>query len=496
MNLIHNFPFFSIILAMACGIVSSILSGKNAKRLTLVMLTAVAVMSAFLLGDLLQNGESYTFMMGHYPAPWGNEIRAGVLEALMALCFSVVMIFSLLGGMKHIFHDVEEAKLNLYFIMMDLLMSSLLALIYTNDLFTAYVFIEINTISACAIVMIKNTGRTIVAATRYLIMSLLGSGLFLIGITLIYDLTGHLLMSNIKESMASLHASGAYILPITVTIGLISTGMAIKSALFPFHSWLPDAHGSAVTSSSAILSGLVLKGYIILLIKIFYRVFGLDVILSDKVPNVLFVFGIAGIIFGSLNALKERDIKRMLAYSSVAQIGYIFMGIGYGNNEGMIAACIHILVHAVTKSMLFCAAGGLMEVSENSRDFSKLKGAGYRNKMAGAAFVVGALSMIGIPFFAGFISKLYFATGAFSRPHKMWFVLFALAVSTVLNALYYVPVIINLYTKNDEVSVEKSWKPNFSFVVAMVVFIALNFVIGLGSSSLVEAIRTGINTFG
>ena len=212
-------------------------------------------------------------MMGHYPAPWGNEIRAGVLEALMALCFSVVMIFSLLGGMKHIFHDVEEAKLNLYFIMMDLLMSSLLALIYTNDLFTAYVFIEINTISACAIVMIKNTGRTIVAATRYLIMSLLGSGLFLIGITLIYDLTGHLLMSNIKESMAALHASGAYILPITVTIGLISTGMAIKSALFPFHSWLPDAHGSAVTSSSAILSGLVLKGYIILLIKIFYRVF-------------------------------------------------------------------------------------------------------------------------------------------------------------------------------------------------------------------------------
>ena len=91
----------------------------------------------------------------------------------------------------------------------------------------------------------------------------------------------------------------------------------------------------------------------------------------------------------------------MLAYSSVAQIGYIYMGIGYGNNEGMIAACIHILVHAVTKSMLFCAAGGLMEVSENSRDFSKLKGAGYRNKLAGAAFVVGALSMIGIPFLQG-----------------------------------------------------------------------------------------------
>ena len=141
------------------------------------MLTAVAVMSAILLGDLLKSGESYTFMMGHYPAPWGNEIRAGALEAIMALCFSVVMLFSLLGGMKHILHEVEEAKLNLYFIMMDLLMSSLLALIYTNDLFTAYVFIEINTISACAIVMIKNTGKTIVAATRYLIMSLLGLSL-------------------------------------------------------------------------------------------------------------------------------------------------------------------------------------------------------------------------------------------------------------------------------------------------------------------------------
>lgn len=102
-----------------------------------------------------------------------------------------------------------------------------------------------------------------------------------------------------------------------------------------------------------------MKGYIILLIKIFYRVFGLEVILSNRVLNVLFVFGIAGMIIGSLNALKERDIKRMLAYSSVAQIGYIYMGIGYGDNEGMIAACIHILVHAVTKSMLFLAAGDL-----------------------------------------------------------------------------------------------------------------------------------------
>ena len=125
--------------------------------------------------------------MGHFPAPWGNEIRAGVLEGLTATVFGVVMLLSVAGGMDHTYEDVEGTKLNLFFIMIDMMLSSLLALIYTNDLFTAYVFVEINTIAGCGLIMIRQKGRSLSAAIRYMIMSQLGSGLFLIGLSLLYE---------------------------------------------------------------------------------------------------------------------------------------------------------------------------------------------------------------------------------------------------------------------------------------------------------------------
>ena len=337
MDFVQNFPFFSIFLSMFSGTVSSVLPAKAAKWVNTFVIGAVGCMSAVLLVYLMGKGASYTYMMGHFPAPWGNEIRAGVLEAGMALFFCVIMLLSMMGGRKKLLGEVEYSKHNLYYILTDLLLSSLLALVYTNDLFTAYVFVEINTISACGLIMIRQNGRTIEAAVRYMIMSLLGSGLLLVGISMLYDMTGHLLMSNIKESVGEIVAHGEYQVPLVVTIGLICVGLAIKSALFPFHSWLPDAYGYSTVSSAAMLSSLVSKGYIFLLIKIFYRVIGFDIIAGNKIINVLFVFGLMGMIFGSLSAIKENDIRRMISFSSVAQIGYIYMGFGLGTELGMVA---------------------------------------------------------------------------------------------------------------------------------------------------------------
>ena len=352
MDFVQNFPFFSIFLSMFSGTVSSVLPAKAAKWVNTFVIGAVGCMSAVLLVYLMGKGASYTYMMGHFPAPWGNEIRAGVLEAGMALFFCVIMLLSMMGGRKKLLGEVEYSKHNLYYILTDLLLSSLLALVYTNDLFTAYVFVEINTISACGLIMIRQNGRTIEAAVRYMIMSLLGSGLLLVGISMLYDMTGHLLMSNIKESVGEIVAHGEYQVPLVVTIGLICVGLAIKSALFPFHSWLPDAYGYSTVSSAAMLSSLVSKGYIFLLIKIFYRVIGFDIIAGNKIINVLFVFGLMGMIFGSLSAIKENDIRRMISFSSVAQIGYIYMGFGLGTELGMVASIFHILSHAATKSCL------------------------------------------------------------------------------------------------------------------------------------------------
>ncbi|MCR5398446.1 MAG: sodium:proton antiporter [Lachnospiraceae bacterium] len=496
MELIRNFPFFSIMIAMFSGPVCSVLPGKVARVVNACVIVIVGIMSAVLLGYLYVTGESFVYMMGHFPAPWGNEIRAGVLEAGMAMFFCIVMLLSVLGGIKKLFDEVVVSKHNLYYILVGLMLSSLLALVYTNDLFTAYVFVEINTISACGLIMIRENGRTIEAAVRYMIMSLIGSAMILLGICMIYDLTGHLLMSNIKESVAAMTAGGTYPEPLLCTIALMSVGLAIKCALFPFHSWLPDAYGYSTVSSAAILSSLVSKGYIFLLIKIIYRVIGFDVYKGSGVIDVMFIFGLAGMIFGSVSAIRESDVRRMIAYSSVAQIGYIFMGIGMGTQFGMVAAVFHILSHASTKSLLFISAIGLTDVSGGSRKFIELTGSGYRNRIAGLSFAIGALSMVGVPLFSGFISKLLFAEAAINLSGRMLPVFIVLGISTILNAIYFMKTVIRIYTPVDESPYPRAHMrqlPLYSMVLCA--FVILNVVLGVMSDPIIGLIGQGLTMF-
>ncbi len=496
MDMVCNIPFFSIMLAMFSGPVCSVLPGRIARAVNAVVITLIMGMSAVLLHVLNIRGESFVYMMGHFPAPWGNEIRAGVLEAGMAMFFCMVMLLSVLGGIKKLFDEVVESKHNLYYVLVGLMLSSLLALVYTNDLFTAYVFVEINTISACGLIMIRENGRTIEAAVRYMVMSLIGSAMILLGICMLYDITGHLLMSNIRESVIEMTSGGAYPEPLLFTIALMSVGLAIKCALFPFHAWLPDAYGYSTVSSAAILSSLVSKGYIFLLIKIIYRIIGFDIYGDSGVIDVLFIFGLAGMIFGSVSAIRENDVRRMIAYSSVAQIGYIFMGIGMGTQFGMVAAIFHMLSHASTKSLLFISAIGLTDVSDGSRKFEPLTGSAYRNRVAGVAFAVGALSMVGVPLFSGFVSKLLFAEAAVSLTGRMLPVLIVLGISTILNAIYFMKTVIRIYTpvENDRYPVV-SMKEVPLYSVVLVAFIVLNVLLGVMSDPIVELIRKGLDMF-
>lgn len=496
MDFVQNFPAISILLCLFAGIISSGLRGRAARYVNTALILIVAFLSACTLDYVVGTGEAFVYVMGKFPAPWGNEIRAGVLEAFMALFFSVIMLLSMWGGRKKLDDEIEGEKVFLYYVLIDLLLSSLLALVYTNDLFTAYVFVEINTIAACGLIMIRQNGRTIEAAARYMIMSLLGSGLLLMGICMLYDLTGHLLMSNISEQIAVISAAGQYRIPLLVTIALMSVGLAIKSALFPFHAWLPDAYGYSTVSSAAILSSLVSKGYIFLLIKIIYRVIGFDIFNNSRIIDVLFIFGLMGMIFGSLSAIKENDIRRMIAFSSVAQIGYIYMGIGMGTQAGMAASVFHILSHAATKSLLFIAAIGLTDVSGGSRKFIDLTGAAYRNKWAGAAFTVGSLSMVGVPLFSGFISKLLFAQAAVQNNAKMLPALIVLAISTILNAIYFMKTVIRIYTPVEETgSGSVAFKDMSLYALTLVCFIVLNVFLGVSSQPIVDLIGQGLAMF-
>ncbi len=215
--------------------------------------------------------------------------------------------------------------------------------------------------------------------------------------------------------------------------------------------------------------------------------------------NILYVFGICGMIMGSLHAIGETDTRRMIAYSSVAQIGYIYMGIGLGTTAGMVAAVFHIFAHSATKALLFISAVGLYKVSGDRKDFVSLRGAAFRNPLAGVGFGIGALSMVGFPMLSGFISKLLFATSALDSQDKMLPTLFVLALSTLLNAVYFLRLMITLYSRRrpeDKPLPEYTKAGNFwGLKFSIVCFIILNLVLGMYSQPIVQAITDGLAMF-
>ncbi len=495
MSFICNFPAFVILLSLLCsGLTFAIKNKTPARLLSMVLLGLCLCMNIVCLFYCIENGD-FVYRMGHYSAPWGNEIRAGVWECLIAGVFNLILILTVNGGFTELERQIDAKKISYYFVMINLVNAALCALVYTNDIFTAYVFVEICTIASTSLLMIRNNGRTILASTRYMIFSLLGSGLFLLGVILLYDITGHLLMPNILESVLVLWQNGGYHLPLLVVITLISIGIAIKSGLFPFHFWMPDTYGYACAASSGILSGIVSKGYIFLLIKIIYRCFSAEAFYTSGIDDVLYIFGVCAMIFGSLEALRENEINRMTAFSSAAQIGYIYMGIGLSPTLGMTAAIFHIVFHAITKPMLFLANGKLVEASGNMGRFHDLRGSALRNKMAGVAYCVGAMSMVGIPSMMGFVSKLLFAQAAIEGKLKMAITLCALALSTILNTMYFLRTIITLYAPPAHdvqamPSVKRGSQKGFAFV--SFIFILLNLFFGVYSQPLVEWIRMGL----
>lgn len=498
MNFILNFPLFLIVLSLVTAVLCTVLPDKAVKYfgLGLPILSVAANITIFFY--CYRTNTIVNYMMGHYPHPWGNEIRISPSEPIISTVFSGVLFLCLFGGKKQIKDKVDPLRLRYYFSLTSLIQAALLVLVYTNDIFTGYVFIEICTLSSCGILMIRRNGKTTLASIRYMIFSLIGSGLFLFGVVILYNITGELLMPDLKAKISAIwYGSGAR-LPLLTAICLIVMGIAIKSGCFPFHHWMPDTYGAAIPASSGILSGLISKGYIVFLIKIICDVFGTDVFYASGVQNVLYTLGAIGIVVGSFGAIQENNILRMIAYSSAAQIGYIYMGIGLSPKLGLEAAIFHVLVHAITKPALFLSAGLLTDARGGAKKFRNLQGVGFENPVAGAVFTFEAFSMIGIPLTMGFISKYLFGAAAFDSAHlKMIPTLLVLAVSTILNTLYFARTVIRIYDKFEYAGVgkQKKLRPEWAYILAASVFVAVNLMMGIFAKSFIDVLGNSLNIF-
>ncbi|RJX26250.1 MAG: monovalent cation/H+ antiporter subunit D family protein [Dethiobacter sp.] len=407
--------------------------------LTIASLSAVFVFSLYLIFLVGRKGPFF-YHLGGWPPPWGIELSVDFLAVYMLMVLSSIGLLVMIYGAKDLRHELKKEVLSWYYTLYLLLIGSMMGIALTNDLFNMFVFIEISAIASCGIISIKEDRRCLEASIKYLILSVLGSGCVLLAVAMIYMVTGNLNFVYIAAELPA--ALALYPFNILIALSLFIVGLGVKSALFPLHVWLPDAHSSAPSPSSAVLSGLVIKIYAFALIKLLFRVFPPQIYAAVPVLDIILFLSVLAVLVGSIFAMVQDDIKRMLAYSSIAQIGYVFMGIGLFGDRALSGGLLHIFNHAMMKSMLFMAAG-LIIYATGIRRIKDLKGIGVRMPWTMGAFTVGALSMVGIPGTSGFISKWYLALGALDlgRPFYVAIIL----LSSLLNGIYYFPIVIDAF---------------------------------------------------
>ena len=465
------------------------LAGQLRREVSFVLAVgAVAASFACSLGTLASvlSGGTIHYWLGGWEPPWGIEVVVDHLNAYIAVVVSGISLVVSVYSLRSVEKEIPDRFVHFYCILL-LLVTGLLGMVVTGDLFNLYVFLEISSITAYALITIGEDGAPL-AAFNYVILGTIGASLYLLGVGYLYIMTGSLNMADLSKLLPDLYGSPV----IRVAFAFIVVGLGIKIALFPLHMWLPDAYTYAPSSVSAFIAPLMTKVGAYALIRIMFTVFepsfSFEVL---PVGTILAVVAGIAIIVGSVMAIAQSDLKRMLAYSSVSQIGYIVLGIALGNRLAIIGAYLHILNHALMKGCLFMVSGSLM-FRRGMRDIFRLRGVHRAMPWTMAAFVIAALSMIGIPPTAGFFSKWYLLLGTIEA--GQWALAAVILVSSLLNAVYFFRVIENAYLEPDHLHEDEHLKEEtgseapMSMLVPTLIMAVAILLVGLSSGKIITGV--------
>lgn len=381
---------------------------------------------SFVLILLLRNNGIFVYTMGRWFPPKGINLVLDGLSLLMLIVINLIAFFATLYSVSYMKRFTAKAKFYALFMLM---VAGMNGVVLTGDFFNLFVFLEIASIASYALVAFGVEAEELEASFKYMVMSSIASVLILFSIGLLYGVTGSLNMADIAGII-----KGKHNLLLSFSLVLFLAGFGLKAAIIPFHAWLPDAHPSAPAPISAMLSGVLIKALgIYTITRIFFNVYGMTVQLSWT----LMVLGMISMIGGGVLALRQTDFKRLLAYSSISQIGYILIGLGCGNYWGLLGALFHLFNHAVFKSLLFLNSGAV-EYSTGTRKLEEMGGLSKVMPVTGATSTIASLSISGIPPFSGFWSKLFIIIGLVQAGH---FVMTGLTVLvSVLTLAYYLKV--------------------------------------------------------
>jgi multicomponent Na+:H+ antiporter subunit D len=393
------------------------------------------------MGQAVFGGNVLSYAMGSWAPPIGIEYRVDALAAFMLGIVGFMALIVHLYGYSSVRAEIPADLQGWYHAIYLLCTAGLLGMVITGDTFNAFVFMEIASLSAYTLIAMGKDRRALTAAFQYLILGTIGATFYVIGVGFLYLQTGTLNMTDLDTRL-----DGIMDRPGVLTgLGFLIAGLALKSALFPLHLWLPNAYAWAPSVSSALLTATATKVTLYLLIRFAYDIFDFDIALARANWSfVLFVLSLAAITAGSLLAIAQDNVKRMLAYSSVAQIGYITFGIAVANLNSLTGALVHLANHALMKGALFMLLGGVM-LRLGSVQLGHLAGIGRQMPWTMAGFVLAGASLLGVPGTVGFVSKWYLAVGALDAGH--WSLVIVLMASSLLALAYMGRVIEMVYLR-------------------------------------------------
>ena len=397
---------------------------------TLLASTIAFIISILLLQQVMQAG-TISYELGGWSPPWGIEYRIDKLNAFIALIISGVSTVVLVAAHTSIEKEIPQEKHTLFYILYLLSLTGMLGIVTTGDAFNVFVFLEISSLSAYSLIALGRDRRALWASFQYLIMGTIGATFILIGIGLMYQMTGTLNMADLATRLPEVAETRT----VTTAYVFFIVGVCLKLALFPLHLWLPNAYAHAPSIVTAFFAATSTKVAAYLLIRFTFSIFGVSFSFTTLPMEMVFLtLGLLGIFVASTVAIYQDNIKHVFAYSSVAQIGYMIVGFSMSTNAGLSAMLLHVFNHALMKGALFLALGAVM-LRVGSTQLKDFQGLGRQMPLTMAAIVVGGLSLIGVPLTVGFVSKWYLVVAALE---KGWWPVAGLVLLGSLLAVVYV----------------------------------------------------------
>ncbi len=423
-------PILQVLIPLLAAPLCALLQQRRLAWLLFVAAASGALVCALLLARRVSQGEVLRYALGGWPAPTGIEYVIDPVNAPVLALVSTVALIVAVYARASVELEIEPHRIPLFYACMCLCLAGMLGVTATGDAFNTFVFLEITSLSSYALIAMGRRRRALLAAFRYLIIGTIGATFLLIGIGLAYAVTGTLNMADLAQRLPDVYGNRA----LTAAVAFVVVGLSVKMAVFPLHSWLPGAYGEAPSAVSTLLAAVSTKVAMYAFLRFTLTVFGGSLVFGLLPVGVVgLVVASAAMLVASAVACFQRDLKYVLGWSSIAQVGYIIAGFSLATPTGVAAGYLHLINHAVTKAALFAAAGVLL-MRLGSVQLTALTGQFRRMPWTFAAIVLAGVGLVGLPPTAGFASK--WALLLALQEQGQWFVLAAVLISSLLSVVY------------------------------------------------------------